>query len=219
MNRAPEFNRHPPRATFVALLSFLLVGCASVPPASVQLSEQIGEDIDKSRAAHLSTLDAFYQRLQSDADAWIIATFLPRAIDNHTRGLVDACAKQGDRSPNCSALDRDDIEGLVRETVAFRDEVMRALDSNHDEAVRLISDHYSDLASSNATVTALLASAVDVRAATESAANIVSDTTGLDIDLGAIEQALDDYLIQAGRAGESVAALETQLSEVLTKAK
>ena len=104
-------------------------------------------------------------------------------------------------------------------TVAFRDEVNRTLEKNHDDAARLISDHYSDLASSNAIVTALLVSAVDVKTATESAATSISGATGLEIDFGGIEQALDDYLMQAGQAGESVAVLETQLSKVLTEAK
>lgn len=202
---------------FLACVLLLLSACTSIPPESVDLSKQIGAAIGKSRAAHLSTLDAFYRRLKEDNDGWVNSTFLPRAIANTKAGLAAACKARKDDSPACTALSEADIASLVKRTTAFRDELQRTLENNRDEASRLITDHYADLTAANSAVTGLLASAVSVRQATADASKTVGDLVGIDIDTQAIEKSLDEYLQKAGTAAAKITDFEAGLSKALDK--
>jgi hypothetical protein len=202
---------------FLACAFLLLAACASIPPESVDLSKQIGVGIGKSRAAHLSTLDAFYRRLKEENDGWVNSTFLPRVIANTKAGLAAACKAKKDDSPACTALSEADIAGLVKRTAAFRDELQRTLENNRDEASRLIADHYADLAAANSVVTGLLASAVSVRQATADASKTLGELVGVDIDTQAIEKSLDEYLQKAGTAGAKITDFEAGLSKALDK--
>jgi cell division septum initiation protein DivIVA len=198
-------------------LGLSLVGCASIPRESVDLSRQVAVEIGKSRAAHLATLDAFYARLRADNDAWVVNTFLPRATANARAALSDACRKAGDNSPECGGLGEKDFERLAAQTIRFRDELQAALENNRDQAVRLINEHYATLGSANAAVTAVLASAVDLNEATRSAGTSIAGSAGVDLHLDAIQKALDAYLQESGGADASIVELEKQLSNVLAK--
>jgi hypothetical protein len=209
--------RGRPWGTFLACAFLLLAGCASIPPESVELSKQVGSAIGKGRDAHLSMLDAFYGRLKGDNDAWVHNTFLPRAIANTKSGLAAACKKKNDDSAACAALTEEDIARLVKSTVAFRDEMQRALEKNRDEASRLITDHYADLAAANSSITALLASAVSVSQATRDAAKSAGDLAGVQIDTQAIENSVNEYLAKTGTAAAKISEFDASLSKALDK--
>jgi hypothetical protein len=204
-------------ATGLALAAGLLgPSCASIPRESVVLSREVGSGIAKSRTAHLATLGAFYKKLKADNDTWIETVFLPRAIENVAAPLAAACKAKGDTTPSCADLGTADVATLVRNTVKFRDEIQSALEANQNAAIRLVNDHYSDLEASNAAVTGLLASAVDVKDATREATAVASRVTGVAFDLDAIEGTLSRFLVQAGKGGAQVSELAQGLSSALS---
>lgn len=193
----------------------LMHGCASVPPESVDLSRRIGVEISKSQAAHLSTLDAFYRRLNEDNDKWIEDVYLPKLSGNSIADLTSACKKAGDNSPSCSQLNNNDMKRILSNAIKFRDELQRALSINRDKSARLIDAHYVDLQSANSTITALLASVVDVKKATRESVEVIGKATGMNIDTGKIERAVNDFLGQAGQAGSKIADLEKSLADIV----
>ncbi|GEM_PF-5429554 len=204
---------------FIAgLTAVLLFGCASVPPESVDLSRRIGVEISKSQAAHLSTLDAFYKRLNEDNDKWITDVYVPKITGEAISDLTAACKKAGDTSPNCSQLNNNDIKRIISRTIEFRDEIQRALSTNRDESARLINGHYADLQSANAAITALLTSVVDLKKATKESVEIVGKATGIKIDTDKIEKAVNEFLSKAGQAGAQISDLENSLSAIVKPA-
>lgn len=192
-------------------------GCVSIPPESVDLSKQINIGIAKSQSAHLSTINAFYAQLNKDNDKWVVEVYLPKLISKATIDMADACKKSGDNSEDCYKLNNGDFKKIIAETIEFRDEMQRALTKNRDESVLLINDHYRDLLASNAAVTGLLASAVDVSKATKEAASLASKTTGINLDTDAIEKAINSYLEKAGSEGAKIIDLEEKLSTIVNK--
>lgn len=208
-----------PRLGPVVALLLACWSCASIPRESIDLSRQVGDGIGKSRRAHLATLDAFYARLRADNDAWVVSVFLPRTLENAKSALAEACKKSGDTSTGCAQLTEREVERIVKRIVQFRDELQAALDKNHDEAVRLLNEHYGALEAANAGITGLLASAVDVKDAARSATTSLGDVAGVELDLDAIERALVAHLEKAGTVGGSISDLATVLSGVLEKAK
>lgn len=204
---------------FIAgLATALLFGCASVPPESVDLSRRIGVEISKSQAAHLSTLDAFYKRLNEDNDKWISDVYVPKITGNAISDLTSACKKAGDTSPNCNQLNNNDIKRVISRTVEFRDEIQRALSTNRDESARLINEHYADLQSANATITALLVSVVDVKKATKESVESIGKAAGIKIDTDKIEKAVDEFLNKAGQGGAQISDLEASLTAIVKPA-
>ena len=191
-----------------------LTGCASVPPEAVSLSRHVGTQIGHAQTAHLSTLDAFYKRLRDDNDKWIADTYLPRLSSLAIDKLDAACLKLGNRSKECSQLDNEDLKRILAQTIRYRDDLQRVLASNRDEVARVIQAHYADLHQANATVTAALASVVDLKKASRDAAAQIGNSLGLRIDTDKIEQALSSFLQQAGPAGAKLTDLEKSLSEI-----
>ncbi len=200
---------------FLAGLAVALqFGCASVPPESVDLSRRIGVEISKSQAAHLSTLDAFYKRLNEDNDKWITDVYVPKITSNAISDLTVACKKTGDNSPNCSQLNNNDIKRIIARSVEFRDEMQRALSTNRSESARLINEHYADLNSANSAITALLSSVVDLKKATKESVEVIGKASGIKIDTDGIEKAVGDFLSKAGQAGSQISELEGNLSAI-----
>lgn len=194
-----------------------LGGCASIPRESVELSRQIGVGIGQSRDAHLAMLDAFYQRMKADNDDWIAGTFYPRAVERTREALSAACAAAAQPAPDCATLTEKDLQQVMQETIAFRDELQSALENNRDDVFRVVNAHYSDLQQANAGITGLLASAVDVKEATREASATAAGITGLNIQPDQIERILDGFLQKAGSAGARVSDLEQQLADLLEK--
>lgn len=191
-----------------------LAGCASVPPEAVTLSRHVGSQISLSQEAHLSTLDAFYKRLRDDNDKWMTDTYLPRLVKNTVDAMSAACRAQGDNTPTCSRLVNDDMQGMLSKTITYRDDLQRVLAANRDQARRLIQSHYADLQTANATVTATLASVVDLKKATRDSAAQIGQSVGLRIDTDKIEQTVADFLQRTGGAGSSLSELEKSLSAI-----
>lgn len=202
-------------AVLIVMLS--LSACATLPPESVDLSKQIGAGISKARAAHLSTLDAFYQRLNKDNDEWVVSVFLPSLIGKTAAEFSKACKMKGDHSAACATLGNDDIRTIIADTIRYRDEVQLVLSKSRQDAARLIDDHYNDLLTANSSLTALLSSAVDVSKATKGSFTTANSVAGLDIDLDVIEKAFYAHLEKAGKAGAKLTELETNLSRALNK--
>lgn len=203
---------------FASLAVALQIGCASVPPESVDLSRRIGVEITKSQAAHLSTLDAFYKRVNEDNDKWVTDVYVPKITGNAISDLTVACKKAGDNSPNCSQLNNNDIKRIIARTVEFRDEMQRALATNRSESARLINEHYADLNSANSAITALLSSVVDLKKATKESVEVIGKATGIKIDTDGIEKAVSDFLGKAGQTGSQISELEGNLSAIAKSA-
>jgi hypothetical protein len=202
-------------ALFTSLALVLLQGCASVPPEAVDLSRRIGVEISKSQAAHLSTLDAFYKRLNEDNDRWIADIYLPKLSSTAISELTIACKKAGDNSLNCSQLNNNDVKRIMSRTIEFRDDIQRALSTNRDESASIINAHYVDLQSANSTITALLTSILDVKKATKESVEVISKASGIKIDTDKIERTLNEFLDRAGKAGLKISDLEKSLSDVI----
>ncbi len=201
------------RRTLAFVLLFL-AGCATIPRQSIDLSESIGEGLERSRSAHLATLGAFHDRLAADNDAWIRTTFVPRLVATAGERIGAACRAAGDTSADCARLTTDDISALLEEAMAFRDEVQGALEKNYRATAQVIGRHYAALLRANAGVTALLRSAVDVDEATRDAAATAEMTTGVEVDTDAIQQAFSDFLRRAGETGADISELEETLEGI-----
>jgi hypothetical protein len=206
-------------ASLILALAALAGACASIPHESIDLSRSVGEGIVKSREAHMATLDAFYHRLKADNDDWIVNTFYPKAVRDARTALATACAKVQPPAKDCDTLSERDLQVIMRDTIQFRDEIQLTLETNHDQVVQLIDEHYNSLQAANAGVTGLLTSAVKVKDATRDATATLTRATGLSINPDEIESAFDQFLQKAGNAGTKVTDLQQQLSTVVEKFK
>lgn len=193
----------------------LMCACASVPPEAVDLSRTVGTEIGKSRAAHLSTLDAFYRRLTEENDNWVKTVYVPRLTSTAISDLTTACKRAGDLSAGCSQLNNNDVTRIISKAVEFRDDLQRALSKNRDGAAQTVNTHYIDLQAANSSITALLTSIVDMKKATKESVASIGKSTGINVSTDKIESALNDFLIKAGQSSSKITDLERSLSEIV----
>lgn len=201
----------------LVLVSLLAVGCASVPPESVELSKAIGKGMSSARDAHVATLNAFYESRKDANDKWVVDTYLSRLVEKYKQGLVDACKRKKDSSPSCAALTDEDHKRLMKDAIVFRDGLQSTLEKSKQDSVELIDAHYGSLFTGNAAITGLLTSVVDLKKSTKDAASVVGANLGINIDTDKISKSFDEFLIRAGGAGAKVEELRDTLKKATQK--
>lgn len=59
------------------LLSFMVGGCASIPPEAVVLSQRIGADLEGLHKAHRNMVQLYYAKMRGDVNSLVDAVYAP----------------------------------------------------------------------------------------------------------------------------------------------
>ena len=145
------------------MLVLLLGGCASVPQASVDLSEELTRMIINSRKSHLNLLDEYTAIQKAEVERFMNDEFIP--------SFTGRFVSESGVLVNIMAADTDEQKGaeiLEFSEAAFpiinqkRSQLIRVVDQIDQAIRREIEAHYQDMLNVNQALTAHLASAAEV---------------------------------------------------------
>jgi hypothetical protein len=150
-----------------------LFGCAVVPPATVTLSADVGQDVLAIKKSHLYYLNGYYDRLESEANRFIDQEYTPILIRTALNGQSGKllmqkleAGKSGDQAAQDAVAFMQrflaDVKSLVD---AQRTKVSATIEGARKLALAQVDAAYSQVAQGNATITAYLESLVKVNAA------------------------------------------------------
>ncbi len=170
-------------------------GCANIPPATVQLNQEVGKAIIAKQQAYRNLLDMFFAARRAQVDSFIYQEYLPAYLANLKR-LAAAQGHKGD----CLPLQA--LRPALKEVSKYRDELINALEDTKTLILQKAQKEHELVLSANNQVTSLLQSAVRVQEAQDTLAKSIGAQTGLEVDLAAVRQTTGEFLIKAGKAAK-----------------
>jgi hypothetical protein len=161
------------RMVVLVATGLALFGCAVIPPATVNLSADVGQDVLAIKKSHLYYLNGYYDRLESEANRFIDQEYTPILIRTALNGKTGVLlmqkletGKSGDQAAQDSVAFMQrflaDVKNLVD---AQRTKVSASIEGARRQALTQVDAAYSQVAQGNATLTAYLESLVKVHTA------------------------------------------------------
>ncbi|WP_243336841.1 hypothetical protein [Anaeromyxobacter soli] len=149
------------RVVFGAVAA-LVVGCASVPQQAVDLSVTAGRDLDAVHRAHIALLDSYFDRMESDVNAFVDSEYRTYSIERNMKDfkLVDKIRDPSTAGEGLDALDVMEVfvEEIVADVEAFRASLLGPVRAQRAEVRTAIEDAYRRIQDAQAIVTGHLAS-------------------------------------------------------------
>lgn len=140
----------------------LVLGCASVPQQAVDLSVTASRDLDAVHRAHVALLDSYFDRMESDVNAFVDSEYRTYSIERNMKDfkLVDKIRDPSTAGEGLDALDVMEVfvEEVVADVEAFRATLLGPVRGQRAEVRTKIEDAYRRIQDAQAIVTGHLAS-------------------------------------------------------------
>lgn len=133
---------------------FSLSGCATVPKASVDLSNALGSDIDALHSSYTLLIKRYYSRLRTDVTASFNQTFVP--------AYINSFVKKGKLMQNASNGRADLVEAWARIAVSRIDKerthYLSPIEKSEKNLLASVDAAFAQASRANAAITAQLSS-------------------------------------------------------------
>ncbi len=153
-----------------------LVGCASVPPETVELAHAIGRDVEEIHRSHRALAQLHFQGARDDVNTFIDGTYRP--------AFIEMTAREANLVPNISAILDRDPGRLPAYLAAFlntvdprieqkRQELLVPINRQERELLAAIDSAHNQVQAANAVISGHLASIRSVHDAQSDALGMV----------------------------------------------
>jgi hypothetical protein len=146
----------------LGVIAALITACASVPQQAVDLSVTAGRDLDAVHHAHLALLDSYFDRMESDVNAFVDSEYRAYSIE---RNMKDFQLLEKIRDPTTAGDGIDAVEvmevfveEIVADIEAFRGSLLAPVRAQRAEVRTAVEDAYRRIQDAQAIVTGHLAS-------------------------------------------------------------
>lgn len=213
----------------VAVLLFVLSGCAQVPKESVELSVTVGRDLAEIHKAHRELAILFYQRIEDDINDFIDDVYTPyqiqKTLEEYGNLLSSVIREAGRPDPSGEAQKKVIdflkvyLEEVRNEVETYRRQNLDPIENQKSSLLARIDESYERMHYANSIVTGHLASVVKVHD-TQNEILAKLDLADLRVEVGekAVElsEKLNEFLIKAREGKKKVEKLSTEL-DILIK--
>ncbi len=149
-------------APIMIMASMLLLGCASIPQESVQLSVTLGRDLHEVQKAHRALVIKYFGRMKGDINQFVDNAYRPYMIKTSMKDfqLLDRLGKIGasNESPDSLEIMEIYVSMLTEQIENYRRELLQRIEHQETEVLMALDDAYQKLQNANAIVTGHLAS-------------------------------------------------------------
>jgi hypothetical protein len=177
-----------------------LLGCASVPEESVELSVTLGRDLAEVHRAHRELTIRYFKRIKEDINQFIDEEYRPFMIkktmeDFSLLDKVKAATEPG-ASPDALQILELFVNKVSKQIESYRKELIQNISDQEGDVLRAIDDAYQKLQNANSIVTGHLAS---VRKVHEAQAELLERAN--------LEGLRDRFIEKTARLSDEVAEL------------
>jgi hypothetical protein len=146
----------------LATIAALFVGCASVPQQAIDLSVTAGRDLGAVHRAHVALLDSYFDRMESDVNAFVDSEYRAYSIERNMRDfkLLEKVRDPSTAGEGLDALDVMEVfvEEIVADVESFRASLLAPVRAQRVQVRTAIEDAYRRIQDAQAIVTGHLAS-------------------------------------------------------------
>ena len=147
----------------ILVCSSLLIGCATIPKESVELSSELTKMIRSAEASHSALVEDYIAERKHRADDFLervwIPTFMSKGMKN--TGILDSIANEKNAARKGALLQEFNEDAAV-EIAKRRATIMDAIDDIGISLREAVRNHYGEMLAVNQALTAHLKSAADV---------------------------------------------------------
>lgn len=203
----------------LGILLLFAVGCATIPKASVQLSEELTQMIYDARAAHLAMVDQFMVERRQRADDFLRDIWRPDYMNTliEKSEVLKHLEKASTNSEKQKIL-LDFLEASLKVISERRASLMDALNDIEITLKQKIEDHYANMIIINQALTAHLRSAAEVTETREELLKQLKINPIELLPLGKITSSIDKLISLKGRV-EEVSGIVTETKNLIKEGK
>lgn len=214
MNRSSNISNILRRQLLSVLLTFVLAGCATVPPESVLLSSNMGKDLVALQTAHNNLINQYFGSMEANTNTFVdtvYRTFIIRkTLEDSDIVKTLVTADKGQHPDGLEPLDIMEIfsEEVLAQIESFRAEMLAPIMLQKESVTNDVNQTYFAIINANATITAHLDSVVKVH---QSQSKILTD---LGLPEGSREKLVEKTVGLSVKLNSKLSEL-TQLKESL----
>lgn len=146
----------------LATIAAVSVGCASVPQQAVDLSVTAARDLGAVHRAHVALLDNYFDRMESDVNAFVDSEYRAYSIERNMRdfNLLEKIRDPSTAGEGIDALDVMEVfvEEIVTDVESFRASLLDPVRAQRTQVRTAVEDAYRRIQDAQAIVTGHLAS-------------------------------------------------------------
>jgi hypothetical protein len=173
----------------IVVFSLLMVSCASIPKETVMLSKTIGADLQILHDSHRNIVQLYYSGIKTNVNTFIDDIYSPFII-NHVLeseldkfkrgetslyGIIESAGKTKDKDETKEALNvMTEFQKAANEQITTKkNELLSPILNQERKILNVIDQYYQNIIYANATLTAYLISAQNVKESQNEALSII----------------------------------------------
>ena len=187
--------------------SILILGCASVPKESVELSYVIGNDLEALHQSYKTLIANYFDSLRREVNSAIDRTFIPAYINDFVITGKLAVNAKAERNDLVEAWARFAVETIEKERVSR----IAPIDKAEKDLLVSVNDAFDKAVRANATITAHLNSIREVKE--------VQDDILASLELKDLRDKINNSLEDASEKAKEITVSIDNAAEKLRKAR
>lgn len=197
------------RTGFVVLTVFLMVGCSSIPPDVVELSDKIGRDMEAVHASYHALIETHFDGLRGEVDEFADNRWRPKFLKRYIEetGLVALVQAGSPDLPETMSIWADEA---IRQIDLKRAKLLEPVDASEAKLLAAVDGAFAQILRGNATITGHLSSLRNVKEAQDRALE------ALEID--DLRDTVNDGLIRASELAASGIVKLAKAEQITVKA-
>lgn len=174
----------------LVICSLLFVGCASIPPTTVTLTQEIVKEANEMHQLNIILVNQLFEERKQVINAFITNEYTPTIIKKYEALLPDSLDYKK-ALPNI-------MKSIIPVINRKKDSLQNVLSDQQQDIITSLNTNYVSYSKATIALQQLINSAVKLKKAENNALSSIQDLTGDSVDVKKVESTIDGLLIKAG---------------------
>jgi hypothetical protein len=172
------------------ICSLLFLGCASIPPTTVTLTQEIVKEANEMHQLNIILVNQLFEERKEVINAFITNEYTPTVIKKYEALLPDSLDYKKEL-PNI-------MKSIIPVINRKKDSLQNILSDQQQEIISSLNTNYVSYSKATIALQQLINSAVKLKKAENNALSSIQDLTGDSVDVKKVESTIDGLLLKAG---------------------
>lgn len=191
---------------------FILTSCATIPKASLQLSDAIREQSSEMHQLNVDLVNMYYEQRSNEIDEYISGPYTTTMLNNVKAGLIQA-------GMYVDTIYLQTLPMVQQKIITKRDLMQAELEKERVSTIKLLNTNYNLHIINCIELHNLLESAVDIDEETELLMKTLDELTKNKLNLQELDETMNNVLIEAGKISKEIESGGKEADKVINQAQ
>lgn len=196
---------------FMVFILFL-TSCATIPKASLQLSDAIRDQSTEMHTLNVDLVNMYYAQRSNEIDEFISETYTATMLSNVKKGLMQAGMYN-------DTIYLQTLPMVQQKIITKRDLMQAELEKERLATVKMLNSNYNLHVINCIELHNLLESAVDIDEETELLMKTLDELTKNKLNLQELDETMNNVLIEAGKISKEIESGGKEADKVIDQAQ